>query len=102
MTAFDDRQRGAVLDDRANVAATVRHLGQGGEDVQPGERARRRHEVLGARRHLAAHLLEQLVLEPAAPLVGAERFRLVLFELRGHVALGAGERLATHVLGGHA
>src|SRR5882724_9648003 len=35
-------------------------------------------------------------------LVSAERLHLVLLELRGHVALRAGERLAAHVLGGHA
>ena len=48
-----------------------------------------------------AHLLEQLVLEPAPPLVGAEHLGLVLLQLRRHVPLGAGQRLAAHVLGGH-
>src|SRR5207244_11785736 len=49
-----------------------------------------------------AHLLEQFVFEPADPFLGAEHLRLGLLQLRGDVALGAGECLAPDVLGRHA
>ena len=101
MATLDDGQRVALLDDRPYVPPGMRHLRQRRKDVQPGERARGRQELPSSGRHAPTHLLEQLVLEPPPALVGAERLRLVLFELRGHVALGAGERLTSHVFGGH-
>ncbi len=72
-----------------------------GHDVERGQRARGGQQVGRARRDAAADLVEQLVLEPAPPLVGAEHLGLVLLELGRDVALGAGQRLAPHVLGGH-
>ena len=102
MPALDDRERVAAIDQRPHVAARVRHLGQRREHVEPGQRAGRRQELVRARRHAPAHVLEQLVLELPTPLVGAERLRFVFFQLGRHVALGAGERLPPHVLGGHA
>ena len=53
----------------------------------------------GPRRHPPAQLVEQLVLEPATALIGTQNLGLVVLQLGRHVALGAGEGLAAHVLG---
>ena len=101
MAPVHDVERRAVVHERTHVAAYVGDLGQSGHDVERGQGARGGQQVGRARRDAPADLVEQLVLEPAPPLLGAEHLGLVLLQLGGDVALGAGQRLAPHVLGGH-
>ena len=84
------------------MAARVGDLGQPGHDIEGGQRPRGGQQIGGPRRHPAADVVEQLVLEPAPPLLGPEHLGLVLLQLGRHVALGTGQRLAPHVLGGSA
>ena len=103
MAAVDDVEHAAVVHEGPDVAALVGDLGQRGEDVE------RRQRPGGGRRSSAraatprADLVEQLVLEPARCRSSApSTLRLVLLQLGRHVALGADQRLAPHVVGGSA
>src|SRR5262249_58340273 len=72
------------------------------QHVEPGQRPRRRQQRPGLGGDATADVLEQLVLEAPAALLGAEDLGLVLLQLRRDVALGARERLASDVFGGNA
>ena len=100
MAALDDLEHAAGFDARPHVATAVGDLGERRRHVEQRERPRGAEQVGGPGGDAPAQLVEELVLQPAAPLLGAEHLRLVLLQLGHHVALGAGERLAPDVLGG--
>ena len=101
MAAVHDLDAIARVDDGPHMAAKVRDLGEAEHHVEPGQRARRRQQRPGFGGYATPDVLEQLVLEPPAALLGAEHLSLVLLQLRRDVALGSRERLAAHVFRGN-
>ena len=90
-----------VVDGRPDVAALARHVGEPREHVEGRHGLGGAEETLGLPGDAAPELVEQLVLEPVHAALGAQDLRLLLAELRRHVALRADQRLAPHVLVGH-
>ena len=91
VAAVADDDRVAAIQHRANVAAVVCQVGECAERVEHGERA----GVLGERPLVGRRLGDELGKErrfelPQAGL-GAEELLLLLLQLDGHEALGAGE-----------
>ena len=101
MAAVDDLERLAVVHVRPHVAPLVGDVRQPHEDVERAHRPRRPQELLGVCRDLAAHLDEQLELEARDALLRPEHAALVLLQLRRDIALGADQRLAPDIVGGH-
>ncbi len=86
---------------RPDVAAPRRDLGESRQGVHRRDRL---SQLLQPRR-IAGDTGDQLGVEPALdrqpPLFGVQDPLLELLHLGRHVALGVGERLAAHVVGGH-
>ena len=100
MAALDDLQRAVGHDHGAHVAARRGPPRPGAATTSSVASARGGgQQIAGSRRHPPAQLVEQLVLEPATALIGAQDLGLVILQLGRHVALGPGEGLAAHVLG---
>ena len=98
MAAVLDDDAAVAADRRPAVAAPLGDQRQRGEDVEARQRrgGARQRRVLGRQRR--DQLGEQLRLERAEPLLGAQHLGFVLLELRRDEALAAGDRLLAPVV----
>ena len=101
VAALLDVDDAAVVDDGPDVAALARHVSQRRQHVERRHRLGGAQEPVGLAGDGAPELVEELVLEAVHPPLGAQDLRLLLAELRRHVALGPDQRLAPHVVLGH-
>ncbi|OPZ97911.1 MAG: hypothetical protein BWY71_01435 [Planctomycetes bacterium ADurb.Bin412] len=86
---------------RPAVVPLPRQLGQGRQHVDLRQGVRHLLQVQRLGRHLLAHLAEQLLLPPFAPLLGCQRLRLVLLQFISDVPLGVLDCLLPHEIGWH-
>ena len=83
----------------ADVPLAHRHLGERGPDVQPGQCPSGPLDPSRRTSHPFTQRGEELGFAHGHPLLRTQDLRLVVLELRRHVPLGAGQRLAPLVVG---
>ena len=101
MTARRDHHRAVVDDLRPHPPPRPRHLGEGHQDVEPGEHAGGPVEAMASGGDELPQLLEQLQLASHRLVLGAENLPLAVVELGRRVALGVLHRLLADVVGRH-
>src|SRR2546427_11743581 len=82
----------------AYVRVAVGEIGERRPDVEPGEEPGGLLDPADGQRHAAPQRVDQLRLARRNPLLRPQHLRLVLLQLRRHVALSAGESLAPLVI----
>src|SRR5207247_1720079 len=87
-----------VADLGTHVGVAVGEIGERGPDVEPGEEPGGVLDPADGQRHAAPQRFDQLPLPRRNPLLRPQHLRLVLLQLRRHVALSAGESLAPLVI----
>ncbi len=98
MPPGDDAQRRVVGQHRADVAVLHGAVGEGAEDIDLRDRARRAEQHRGRRADLAQDAPVQLLLARRDPLLGVEDRRLPLLEGGRDEPLGVRERLRAAVV----
>ena len=94
MAAARHLEGGRTVDPRALPALRGGELGQGGGHVERGERGGGAGGLLGAARHLAHQVVEQLQLDRQRLVGGGGNLLLQIRQLDGGVTHGAGQGLA--------
>ena len=86
---------------RTAVALPHRHLGQGGQNIQPGQKLCRGLDTLQVFRNRAAHSAEKLVFQRHRAILGTQHPCLQFFQLLGDIAFGIGQRLLADIFRRH-
>ena len=101
MPAILDPDLVPLVQGGSNIAVVDRHLGPGGEHIQPGDGGGQLSEDRGVLGDLGAQPAIEVPLQLVNPLPGVEHQGFILLEFGHHVALGVGQGLPPHVVRGH-